>query len=50
MGVDDLAECQFTAHSEIGLVVWEYRGWGSHGVHFAIFLGFVQGPYELPYK
>lgn len=38
MGVNDLAECQFTAHSEIGLVVWEYGGWCSHGVHFTIFL------------
>lgn len=38
MGVNNLAECQFTAHSEIGLVVWEYRGWCSHGVHLAIFL------------
>ncbi len=50
MGVNDLAECQFTAHSEIGLVVWEYRGWCSHGVHFTIFLWLIQGPYELPYK
>lgn len=50
MGVNDLAECQFTAHSEIGLVVWEHRGWCSHGVHFAIFLWLIRGPYELPCK
>lgn len=50
MGVNNLAECQFTAHSEIGLVVWEYRGGYSHGFHFTIFLRLIQGPDELPYK
>lgn len=38
IGVNNLAEGQLTAHAEIGLVVWEYRGWYPHWIHFTIFL------------
>jgi len=50
MGVDDLAEGQLAAHSEVGLVVREHGGRRSRGVHLAILLRLIQGPYELPYE
>ncbi|TNN83159.1 hypothetical protein EYF80_006492 [Liparis tanakae] len=49
MGVDDLAERQLAAHSEVGLVVREHGGRRSRGVHLAVLLRLVQGSYELPY-
>lgn len=50
IGVNNLAEGQFTAHAEIGLVVREDRGWDSHRIHFTIFLWLIQGSYEIPYE
>lgn len=49
MGVDNLAEGQFTAHAEICLMVWEDRRWSPHWVHLAVLLRLVQCPYELTY-
>lgn len=42
MGVDDFAECELTAHPEVGLMFGQHRRWSPHWVDFTVLLWLIQ--------